>query len=328
MEIKVQKIAALILCICICVTSISAEAKTKKTTGKDGKCITWNYDKETKTLTFSGKGPISDYEMDGHSAEPEWYVWSEKAEHIVVEEGITVIGEMACYHFLNVKNVKLPETLVKINHNAFMYDLELKTINFPDSLESIGSYAFSECEKMELPVLPSKLKKIGKGAFEDCLRIKNFIFPEDIRIIDEDALIRNINLRSVKLPQKVKKIMGGAFYNCKNLKVIDIPESVTTVAMAAFAGTGIRKLALPNNLKKIQNGDYGHKVFEKKHGLFPTKNLRVIEIHSKKVTKIEKNSFGGLANKVVIKVPKSRKKKYTKMLQESGLSKKVKIKCL
>lgn len=56
MEIKVRKIVALILCMCLCVTAISAEAKTKKTTGKDGKYITWNYDKDTKTLTFSGKG--------------------------------------------------------------------------------------------------------------------------------------------------------------------------------------------------------------------------------------------------------------------------------
>lgn len=61
MEIKVRKIVALILCVCLCVTAISAEAKTKKTTGKDGKYITWNYDKDTKTLTFSGKGPISEY---------------------------------------------------------------------------------------------------------------------------------------------------------------------------------------------------------------------------------------------------------------------------
>ena len=98
--------------------------------------------------------------------------------------------------------------------------------------------------------------------------------------------------------------------------------------MAAFAGSGIKKLILPHNLVKIQNGDYGYKVFEKKHGLFPTKNLRVIEIHSKKLKKIEKNSFGGLTRKVVIKVPKSKKKKYTKMLRKSGLSKKIKIKSL
>ena len=56
----------------------------------------------------------------------------------------------------------------------------------------------------------------------------------------------------------------------------------------------------------------------------PTKNLRLIEIKSKKVKSIAKGSFSGLSSKVVIKVPKSRKKKYTRMLRKSGLEKKVK----
>ena len=60
----------------------------------------------------------------------------------------------------------------------------------------------------------------------------------------------------------------------------------------------------------------------------PTKDLRLIEIKSKKVKSIAKGSFSGLSSKVVIKVPKSRKKKYTRMLRESGLEKKVKIKTL
>ena len=119
MEIKVRKIMALILCICFCVTSIGIEAKTKKTTGKDGENITWNYNKETKTLTFSGNGAISDFEMDGHSAEPEWYVWSEKAEHVVVEEGITSIGKWAFYAFWAVESVVLPDTLNNIKQNSF-----------------------------------------------------------------------------------------------------------------------------------------------------------------------------------------------------------------
>ena len=53
-----------------------------------------------------------------------------------------------------------------------------------------------------------------------------------------------------------------------------------------------------------------------------------MQTRSKRIKKIEKNSFGGLTRKVVIKVPKSKKKKYTKMLRKSGLSKKIKIKSL
>lgn len=103
MEIKVRKIVALILCICLCVTAISAEAKTKKTTGKDGKYITWNYDKDTKTLTFSGKGPISDFEMDGHGSEPEWYVWNEQNRAYSGRGGDNFSWRMVFSRFLESK---------------------------------------------------------------------------------------------------------------------------------------------------------------------------------------------------------------------------------
>ena len=96
--------------------------------------------------------------------------------------------------------------------------------------------------------------------------------------------------------------------------------------MSAFAGSGLKKIVLPSNVQKIRNGNDGQKAFEYIKGIgYPTKNLRVIEIHSKKVKSIQKNSFSGLSSKVVIKVPKGKKKKYTKMLRKSGLSKKVKI---
>ncbi|WP_026835659.1 leucine-rich repeat domain-containing protein [Eubacterium xylanophilum] len=328
MEVRIRKIIAIILSICMCITPLSIDAKTKKTSGKDGKNITWNYDKGTKTLTFSGTGPISDFEMDGHCPEPGWYDWSEKAEHVVIEEGITVIGKTALRDFLNVESVELPKTLTEIKYDAFDYNLELKNINLPENLKTIGEGAFGSCRKLEISEMPKNVKRIGEGAFEDCQTIKKFTFPNNVRKIEIGVMGDNRNLQSVKLSSNATRICGSAFFNCKKLKVLDIPKSVTRVAMSAFAGSGLKKIILPENVKRIDNGDYGCKVFKKMFDLLPTKNLRVIEIHSKKVKKIEKNSFGGLSRKVVIKVPKSMKKKYTKMLKKSGLSKKIRIKAL
>ena len=133
-------------------------------------------------------------------------------------------------------------------------------------------------------------------------------------------------LKYIKLPAKIRKIKSYDFAGCKKLKKLTIPKSVKTVSMSAFAGSGLKKIVLPENVTTIKNGDAGRKVFQYIKGVgYPTKNLRVIKIHSKKIKSIQKNSFSGLSSKVVIKVPKSKKKKYTKMLRKSGLSKKVKI---
>ncbi len=328
MEVRIRKIIAIILCICMCITPLSIEAKTKKTSGKDGKNITWNYDKQAKTLTFTGTGPISDFELDGHCPEPGWYVWWDKTKSVVIKDGINIVGEAAFSDFLNVETVELPESITEIKCDAFDYNLKLKNINLPESLKTIGEGAFGSCRKLEISEMPKNVKRIGKGAFEDCQTIKKFTFPNKVRKIEIGVMGDNRNLRDVRLSSNATRICGSAFYNCKKLKVLDIPKSVTRVAMSAFAGSGLKKIILPENVKRIDNGDYGHKVFKKRYRLLPTKNLRVIEIHSKKVKKIEKNSFGGLSRKVVIKVPKSVKKKYTKMLKKSGLSKKIRIKAL
>ena len=182
MEIRIRKTVAIILCICMCITPLSIEAKTKKTSGKDGKNITWNYDKETKTLTFSGSGAISDFEMDGHCPEPGWYEWSEKAEHVVIEEGITVIGEMAFYDFFNVESVELPETLTEIRDDAFWCDSRLKKIKLNEKLQVIGKSAFGGCRKLNISEIPINVKKIGKGAFEECQAINRFCFSDSIKI--------------------------------------------------------------------------------------------------------------------------------------------------
>ena len=130
----------------------------------------------------------------------------------------------------------------------------------------------------------------------------------------------------------MKEIKQYDFANCKNLRTLEIPEAVTTVSMSAFSGTKLKKITLPKNVTTIKKGmPYRgkDKVFAVNNDSeLPTKNLRLIEIKSKKVKSIAKGSFSGLSSKVVVKVPKSRKKKYTKMLRESGLEKKVKIKTL
>lgn len=132
-------------------------------------------------------------------------------------------------------------------------------------------------------------------------------------------------IRVIDFFENVESIPEYAFSYCPQIKKIKLPKNVRTVTMSAFIGTSLKKIMLPSKVQVIKNGSHGN------NGLgngYEVKNLRAIEIHSKKLKKIERNSFGGLSRKVVIKVPKSKKKKYTKMLRKSGLSKKIKIKSL
>ena len=327
MEIK--KWTAMLLCIILCIGSIPipCNAATKKTSGTDGNGNTWVYNVKTKTLTFSGNKGIEDFMMDGHIPEPDWYVWHGKAEHITISDGITGIGDMAFYSFVELKTVVMADSVTRIGYGAFSSCISLKSVKLSANVTAIEREAFYHCAKLEHLTLPDTLKILG--TFGSCSKLKEVIIPDSVTKTNKNLFYGCKSLSKIKLPIGMKEIKQYDFTNCKNLRTLDIPEAVTTVSMSAFSGTKLKKITLPKNVTTIKKGmPYRgkDKVFAVNNDSeLPTKDLRLIEIKSKKVKSIAKGSFSGLSSKVVIKVPKSRKRKYTKMLRKSGLEKKVKI---
>ena len=330
MEIK--RWTAILLCIILCAGSIPipCNAAVKKTSGTDGNGNNWVYDVKTKTLTFSGNKGIEDYIFDGHSPEPDWYIWNTKAEHIIINDGVTGIGKWAFYAFVKLKTVEMADSVTSIRDAAFIFCGNLTSVKLSANIKSIEGEAFYGCNKLEHLTLPDTLKTLG--SFGACSKLKEVIMPDSVFKTNKNLFYDCRSLTKIKLPKGMKEIKPRDFANCKNLRTLEIPETVTTVSMSAFSGTKLKKITLPKNVTTIKKGmPYRgkDKVFAVNNDSeLPTKNLRLIEIKSKKVKSIAKGSFSGLSSKVVIKVPKSRKKKYTKMLRESGLEKKVKIRTL
>ena len=323
-----EKIIAVFLCVCLFLTPVTVEAKKKATSGVDENGNKWTYDTTTKTLTFSGTKDIEDFSMNGHDPEPAWYEWSEKTEHIVIEDGITGIGESAFSDFTNASTVSMGDSVKRINRYAFSWCKKLKKIELSPNITIIQEDVFSGCDTMISLELPAGLKKLG--SLGGCESLTSISIPDGVTELKTNAFAECFALTSIELSQNMKKIGAYSFFGCKKLKKVSGGANVSDVSMSAFQGSGLKKIVLSDNVVYIKSG-VGKKrtVFGKDKGLnYPTKNLRVIEIHSKKVKSIQKNSFSGLSSKVVIKVPKSKKKKYTKMLRKSGLSKKVKIKAL
>ena len=108
----------------------------------------------------------------------------------------------------------------------------------------------------------------------------------------------------------------------KNLRIFSTVKlngkkyKVTSVAKNALKGNKkVRTLVVGKTTEKI-----GKSAFQN------CKNLKKIIIKSKNLKKIGSNAFKGISKKAVVKVPKSKKKYYTKLLRASGLPKSVKIK--
>ena len=243
---------------------------------------------------------------------------------IIFPDGITEIGNQV-FSSCEIFYVSIPDSVGKIGDEAFGYCGYLDNIDLPEKLTSIGKRTFAD-SGIEYINIPDRVKQIGAEAFAECNKLKEVDFPDELENIEQGVLRDCESLTRVKLPKKLKSMKASLIENCKSLRELEIPARVRTVDMSAFAGTSLSEIVLPKNVKAIENTNKDTKVFNGSDGDdHPTKNLRVIEIRSMKLEKIQKNSFSGLPAKVVIKVPSDKRKEYTKMLYKSGLSKKIKI---
>ena len=70
-----------------------------------------------------------------------WYPYTSEITAVVVEEGVTTIGEAAFYSCGNLSELALPSTLTSIGQYAFSY-CSISELALPDGLLSLGIIAF------------------------------------------------------------------------------------------------------------------------------------------------------------------------------------------
>lgn len=145
-------------------------------TGSCGSNATWAYDDESKVLTISGTGAMTDYTG---TTLPPWYSYLiTQVTQIIIEYGITRIGTNAFKTTVDTlcTSVSIPSSVTSIGDNAFAFQSKLTTpIDLP-RVQTIGEYAFIGCSKIPSLVFGAKLQSIGKYAFNDCYAITEVTF--------------------------------------------------------------------------------------------------------------------------------------------------------
>lgn len=112
-----------------------------------------------------------------------------------------------------------------------------------------------------------------------------------VTAIADNAFAKNSKLTSIKISDNITKIGKSTFSGCSKLKKITVPKNVTEIGKNAFKDC---------------------------------KNLSQITFQGTKIKKIGQNAFKNVSKKAVIKVPKSKKAAYKKLLKKAGYNKSVK----
>lgn len=325
---KAKKLQVILLCcfafVCFFIMSGNVKA-AEVASGECGKGVFWSYD-DNGTLTIRGEGEMDDYNenvINDPFIYTPWYEYKEKITKVVIEDGITRIGNAAFLQCFNLEEVTLSNDLIEIGNHAFE-DSNLKQISFPDSLTKIGVGAFLGCWQLSNIKLPEKIF-MDTYAFMYCELKEIYISkdtamnwpvfmsnsleqiqvsPDNTEYSSENGVLYNKDKTRLlcypamkadttfSIPNSVKDIEEHAFRGNKYLENISIPNTVSYLGEGAFVGTDFESIVIPDSVIAF-NGAY---LFSENH------NLKEVKLPGF-LTKIPIGMFSGCEGLEVFTVP-------------------------
>lgn len=275
---------------------VSAESRTWS--GTCGNSVEWELamsgadsedDESTAdySLVISGSGVMTDYTNTLTTDWP-WSSWVDKIDSIVIESGVTSIGNYAFRNLSVLKEVELADSVTTIGVSAFDSCAKLQNIELGNSVKNIKSNAFHGCSAMQSISLPDSLETIGTRAFSDTGLVSITIPKGVVSIVSnpvyqssalktiqvaegnvkyqviDNVLYENKNgnpylalgypvnaeSKEVTIAEGTVEIGHSAFIDCE-LTMVTLPETLETIGYAAFQYNRFTKVTLPDSLKSI-----------------------------------------------------------------------------
>ena len=99
----------LVLLCCIIGATLTASAETME----QGAGVTCTFDPSSRVLTISGQGTLI-------AKGAEWETLRDETAFVVIEEGVSAIGDGVFRDFENLEQVTIASTVTSIGENAFL----------------------------------------------------------------------------------------------------------------------------------------------------------------------------------------------------------------
>lgn len=196
-------------------------------------------------LVVKGDGATYEY---ANNTTP--FLENESITSIVVDDGITRLGEGIFKNIPNLSTIDLPNNLREIgamslcySTNTIGYTAGLTAVTIPNQVTTIEDFAFAHTRIEEI-MIPSSVTSIGQYAFNDCCQLKTATIQGTV--VGDFMFSGCEKLTSVTMSGNVESIGSCAFTYCENL------ESIT------YQGTTTKWMALPkgSNWDGL-SGEYG-----------------------------------------------------------------------
>ncbi len=230
------------------------------TMGSCGPGLQWTFNESTGELNIHPTAVINDrytYEMDDYSSSsinntPPWREYHSYAiTSVVIEEGVTSIGNYAFYYLPNLESVTIAESVKSIGDAAFGYCRSLEEIDLPNKLESLGASAFFYCESLKEVSVPDTVGEILESWFYSCYELERVSLPTGITQIPY-GFFHDCRSLTYTIPNTVTHIESAAFFGCESLTYVNLPEGLTYLGDESFARcTGLQSFHIPSTVTEI-----------------------------------------------------------------------------
>ena len=201
----------------VIIQDIAIDQEPAQYKGKCGHNVSYYFNCKTGELTIFGTGTMDGYsEYDNYAP---WGSYKDDIKSVIIEDGVTDIGNYAFYECYNLKSVKFPNSLKKIGNEAFAYCKGLRSVKIPKGIKEIysGAFRYSGLKSVEIP---KSLKVMGSYVFYGCSCLKSANIRGDISVINDYSFACCEHLKSVTISESVITIGKRAFYECRNLSSI------------------------------------------------------------------------------------------------------------
>lgn len=139
--------------------------------------------------------------------EEEAFRGSKCLESINIPDTVSYIGK-AAFAETNFESIVIPDSVVDFNGNyLFAFSNNLKEVKLPKHLTKIEKNMFFDCKGLESFTVPDGITSIGAEAFAECTNLKKIVIPSSVTEIEEEGYYGDL------------AYLDGAFYECNNLTI-------------------------------------------------------------------------------------------------------------
>ena len=189
-------------------------------------------------------------------------------------------------------------------HGTFEGCTRLKSISVPN-VKTVGARTFYSCKSLKKISLP-KVKELGSSAFFNCTNLSTVNIPKLKKLHSSAWKVykQNPNKKYTLIETPYYR---GTFEKCVKLKKIT-SSSLANVGKYDFKDcTRLESITLGKNLKSIGDSAFNN-----------NRKLKSVNIKSTKLSKVGKSAFSKIHSKAKFTVPKSKLKKYKKLIKSNG----------